>query len=116
MHWKNCCICVRVFSNRVFAISQKQVLPRDGHTQKQTNTEAQSSKGFGHRWKQNGVQHIQTCTHAVFAERAIKILDGRLDDKIDTAGQAVHWFFWLPTLVTYYNTQYEESDTTYMAP
>ena len=47
---------------------------------KQIYTEFQGISEF---LKENGIDHMQTRTHAVFAERFVRFMKGRLDEKID---------------------------------
>ncbi len=121
-----CFICMDVFSKRVFTRAQKannqaeakesmakafndMGVPKQIYTDR--GTEFQGMSEF---LKENGIDHIQTRTHAVFAERFIRFMKGRLDEKIDNVEDALRWFIWLNELTKYYNNHVH--DTTKLTP
>jgi len=125
--YRFCFICVDVFSKRVFAKAQKtgqqeetkqsvigafndMGIPKQIYTDRGTEFQA-----LGPLLKENNVEHIQTRTHAVFAERWIRFLKGRLDEKLDEAYQASGWNVLLPSFLKHYNENYK-NDTTKMTP
>jgi hypothetical protein len=127
MEWKYCFICTDVFSKRVFAKPQrttqqeetKQNVKRAFEAMgipKQIYTDRGNEfQGLGTLLTENNIQHLQTRTHAVFAERWIRFMKGRLDEKIDNIEDADRWYIWLNEIVKYYNNEYK-NDTTKMTP
>ena len=64
--------------------------------------------------EENRVEHLQTRTHAVFAERFIRFMKGQMDIKIDNTEDAMRWYVWLPSVTKYYNNN--PQGTTKMSP
>ena len=70
--------------------------------------------GFKNFLEENRVEHLQTRTHAVFAERFIRFMKAQMDIKIDNVEDAKRWYVWLPAVTKYYNNN--PQGTTKMTP
>jgi transposase InsO family protein len=127
MEWKFCFICIDAFSKKVFARAQRnnnqeecrESLVRalnDMGVSKQIYTDQGTEfQGKFHAFlEEQGVEHIQTKTHAVFAERFIRFMKTQMDIKIDKVEEAGMWYVWLLAITKYYNNN--PQGTTKMSP
>jgi len=103
LEWKLCFLCIDIFSKKVFTRAQRTNTQAECRTStakafdtmgvpKQIYTDRGNEfQGMSDFLKENRIEHIQTRTHAVFAERYIRFLKGRLDEKIDNVEDALRW-------------------------